>query len=117
MESSENIIENNSVANTEGSFYERPQVHVERIPVGEGVTIGIERVVNPAVGIGGAYGSWGDSIDNEGLPVLLEKVMGEPLASDEKFNLAELGFLHRHFSPSLSKPSIQGNSFLAQWSV
>ena len=103
MESSENIIENNSVANTEASFYERPQVHVERIPVGEGVTIGFERVVNPAVGIGGAYGTWGDSIDNEGLPDLLEKVMGVPLASDEKFNLAELGFLHRQFSPSLSK--------------
>ena len=58
---------------------------------------------NPAVGIGGAYGSWGESYDNEELPRLYEQVTGEALANEEKFNLAELGFLHRQHIPALSE--------------
>ncbi len=88
---------------TDDSFYERPHVHVERIPVTSGTTtIGIERVTNPSVGIGGAYGTWGDHVDNVSLPYMLESVLGEKLENNEQLNLAELGFKHRQFTPILS---------------
>jgi 3-oxoacyl-[acyl-carrier-protein] synthase III len=90
------------IENTEASFYERPQVQIEQIPIGGGVPIGIERVTNSVVGIGGAYGTWGDCYDNDDLPRLFERVLGEPLTNDEKFNLSELGFLHRQHIPSLN---------------
>jgi 3-oxoacyl-[acyl-carrier-protein] synthase III len=91
------------VSNPNASFYERPQVQVDRIPVGDGVPIGIEQVTNPAVGIGGAYGTWGESVDNERLPLMLEQMIGESLTNGEKFNLADLGFLCRQFTPSLNE--------------
>jgi 3-oxoacyl-[acyl-carrier-protein] synthase III len=103
METTEYTSESNLPSNPEASFYERPQVHVERIPIGGGVPIGIERVSNPAVGIGGAYGSWGESYDNEALPHLYEQITGVPLSNEEKFNLAELGFLHRQHIPTLNE--------------
>jgi len=103
METTENTVKNDPAAEKDTAFYERPQVHVERIQVGSGVSIGIERVSNPAIGIGGAYGSWGDCYDNEDIPRLFEQVMGEPLANDERLILAELGFLHRQHSPIMSK--------------
>jgi 3-oxoacyl-[acyl-carrier-protein] synthase III len=78
------------------SFFEQPHVQVERIAIGQGVPLGIERVYNPQVGIGGAYGSWGESYDNEKLPELIEARLGEPLSAGEKLNLSELGFLRRH---------------------
>jgi 3-oxoacyl-[acyl-carrier-protein] synthase III len=102
MNSSENTTEKDHFPNTDPSFYEHSQVHVERIPVGSGIPIGIECVTNPEIGIGGAYGTWGDCYDNEDLPRLFEQVMGESLANDEKFNLSELGFLHRQHIPKLS---------------
>ena len=102
MDTSENTTEKYPVPNPNTSFYERPQVQVNRIPVGQGVPIGIECVTNPAVGIGGAYGTWGESVDNEGLPHMLEQMLGETLANGEKFNLAELGFLYRQFTPNLT---------------
>ena len=102
METTEPTTEEFPAANTTASFYERPNVQVERIPVGEGIPIGIEKVTNPAIGIGGAYGTWGESVDNAGLPNMLEKMLGEALTDGEKFNLAELGFLHRQFTPTLS---------------
>ncbi len=89
--------------NPGSSFYERPTVKVDRIPVGGGVPIGIEVVTNPAVGIGGAYGTWGDSVDNESLPNMLERELGKALENGEKFNLSELGFLCRQFTPPLNK--------------
>jgi 3-oxoacyl-[acyl-carrier-protein] synthase III len=103
METAKNISENNPVTNTTASFYELPQVKVECIPVGEGVQIGIERVTNPLVGIGGAFGTWGEHVDNAGLPHMLETMIGETLENGERFNLAELGFLHRQFTPTLSE--------------
>ena len=103
METADNTTEKDPVSNTEPSFYERPQVHIDRIQVGGGVPIGIERVTNQAVGIGGAYGSWGESYDNEDLPGLLEQATGEQLADGERLNLAELGFLHRQHIPKLSE--------------
>jgi 3-oxoacyl-[acyl-carrier-protein] synthase III len=102
METTQQSTEEFPAANTTASFYERPNVQVERIPVGEGIPIGIEKVTNPAIGIGGAYGTWGESVDNEGLPNMLERMLGEALIDSEKFNLAELGFLHRQFTPTLS---------------
>lgn len=81
------------------SFYERPGVHKEVIQVGEGIPLGIERVSNPTVGIGGVYGTWGKSYDNESLPAFLETRLGHPLPANEKLNLSELGFRNRHHIP------------------
>ena len=86
-------------ASQDPSFFKRPSVRKELIPVGGGIPFGIERVSNPEVGIGGAYGAWGDSYDNLRLPNLIETRLGEPFAEDEKMNLAELGFLSRHHIP------------------
>jgi 3-oxoacyl-[acyl-carrier-protein] synthase III len=103
METAQNALETNSPSNSDPSFYERPQVHIDRIPVGGGVPIGIERITNPAVGIGGAYGTWGESYANDDMPRLLEMTMGEPLANDEKLYLSELGFMHRQHISKLSE--------------
>ena len=85
--------------NTKVSFFERPNVEKGVIEVGEGIPFGIERVTNPAIGIGGVYGTWGDSYDNESLPSFLEQRLGRQLSPNEKLNLAELGFLNRHHLP------------------
>jgi 3-oxoacyl-[acyl-carrier-protein] synthase III len=63
------------------------------------IPFGIERVTNSSVGIGGVYGTWGDSYDNETLPLFLEQRLGRPLSPNEKLNLSELGFLNRHHLP------------------
>jgi 3-oxoacyl-[acyl-carrier-protein] synthase III len=89
--------ENINTQNT--SFYERPGVIRETIPVRTGIPFGMERVSNPSVGIGGVYGTWGDSYDNETLPDFLEKRLGRPLSPTEKLNLSELGFLNRQHLP------------------
>jgi 3-oxoacyl-[acyl-carrier-protein] synthase III len=87
---------------TASSFFDRPQVQVEQIPVGPGVPLGIERVSNPAVGIGGAYGTWGKCYDNATLPNLIEERLGRPLPVEERLHLSELGFVCRHHLPKLS---------------
>jgi 3-oxoacyl-[acyl-carrier-protein] synthase III len=84
------------------SFFARPHVRQEVIPVAGGIPIGIERVINSEVGIGGAYGTWGGSYDNAHLKDLIEQRLGEPLSDDEKMNLAELGFVNRHHIPNLT---------------
>jgi 3-oxoacyl-[acyl-carrier-protein] synthase III len=84
------------------SFFDQPQVEVDTIPVSDGIRIGIERVTNPQIGIGGAYGAWGEPYNNPALQSLLEKRLGEPLPDEEKMNLAELGFHTRHHVPQLS---------------
>lgn len=81
------------------SFYDRPGVEKETLPFGEGIPFGMERVTNPSVGIGGVYGTWGDSYDNDSLPQFLEQRLGHPLPSNEKLNLSELGFLNRQHLP------------------
>jgi 3-oxoacyl-[acyl-carrier-protein] synthase III len=81
------------------SFFERPNVEMGMISIGQGIPFGIERVSNPAVGIGGVYGTWGDSYDNETLPLFLEQRLGRPLSPNERLNLADLGFLSRHHLP------------------
>lgn len=81
------------------SFYDRPGVEKEILPIGEGIPFGMERVSNPSVGIGGVYGTWGYSYDNENLPSFLEQRLGYPLPPNEKLNLSELGFLNRQHLP------------------
>jgi 3-oxoacyl-[acyl-carrier-protein] synthase III len=81
------------------SFYDRPGVEKGMIPIGSGIPFGMERVTNSSVGIGGVYGTWGASYDNESLPAFLEQRLGHPLQANEKLNLSELGFLNRQHTP------------------
>jgi 3-oxoacyl-[acyl-carrier-protein] synthase III len=81
------------------SFYDRPGIEMGMIDVGPGIPFGIEKVSNPLVGIGGVYGTWGESYDNESLPSFIQDRLGHPLQADEKLNLAELGFRNRHHVP------------------
>jgi len=83
-------------------FFARPGVEVETLPIGPGVPLGIERVTNPRVGIGGAYGTWGACYDNVTLPGLVEQQLGYALSDETRMNLAELGFLYRHHIPPLA---------------
>ena len=46
------------------SFFERPNVRNETIQIGKGIPFAFESVTNSALGVGGAYGTWGDSYDN-----------------------------------------------------
>ena len=88
-----------TVENTKVSFFDRPNIEMGVIDIGQDIPFGIEHVSNPAVGIGGVYGTWGDSYDNETLPSFLEQRLGHPLQPNEKLNLSELGFLNRHHIP------------------
>jgi len=81
------------------SFFERPNVETGVVEVGQSIPFGMERVTNSSVGIGGVYGTWGDSYDNETLPSFLEQRLGRPLSANERLNLSDLGFLNRHHLP------------------
>lgn len=85
--------------NIKVSFFDRPNIEKGVINVGAGIPFGFEKVSNPAVGIGGVYGTWGDSYDNETLPSFLEQRLGHPIQDNEKLNLSELGFRSRHHLP------------------
>ena len=87
------------VENKVTSFYDRPGVEMGVIPIGAGVPFGMERVTNLEVGIGGVYGTWGESYNNETLPAFLEQRLGHPVPPTERLNLSELGFLARHHIP------------------
>jgi len=84
------------------SFYEQPHVKVETIPVGDGVLIGSERVFNPKIGIGGAYGTWGPGYDNEALADVLRSNLGEAFSEEDRMDLSQLGFVSRHHAPELT---------------
>lgn len=88
-----------TVEQTKVSFFDRPNIAKGIINVGQGIPFGIECVTNPAVGIGGVYGAWGESYDNESLPAFLEQRLGHPIPATEKLNLSELGFINRHHIP------------------
>lgn len=88
-----------TIEKTSVSFYDRPNIEKAIIDVGQGIPFGMECVSNPAVGIGGVYGTWGDSYDNESLPIFLEQRLGHPLPDKERLNLSELGFINRHHLP------------------
>jgi len=93
-----------TTATTPVSFYDRPGIEKDVISVASGIPFAIERVTNPSVGIGGVYGTWGESYDNDNLPAFLEKRLERPLQPNEKLNLSELGFRNRHHVPlDLSK--------------
>ena len=49
------------------SFFDRPTVLKEEIPVGKGVPVGFEEVYHSEIQIGGVYGTWGEGYDNEAL--------------------------------------------------
>ena len=83
-------------------FYQRPNVQVEVIPVGGGVPFGFERVSHPELGIGGAYGTWGESYDNKMLPDLIERTIGRPMNDEDKLDLSPLGFDYRHHIKTLT---------------
>jgi 3-oxoacyl-[acyl-carrier-protein] synthase III len=84
------------------SFFKRPQVRNDVINIANGIPFGVEQVSNDEVGIGGAYGTWGDSYDNQMLPELVAHRMGGPLSGDDIMNLSELGFVSRHHIKDLS---------------
>src|SRR3990170_4748026 len=83
-------------------FYEQPKVQLYQIPVGGGFPLGIERVSNPRLGLGGAYGSWGVIYDNDSLFSWIEQHLGEPLLPEERMDLVSLAFLYRHHIIKLS---------------
>ena len=85
------------------SFYERPNVERSVIPVGPGVPLGMEGVFNPRLGIGGAYGSWGQSYSNASLPSFLTERNGSSFGANDVLNLSELGFNFRQHVPRLSE--------------
>jgi len=85
------------------SFYDQETVTVDHIPVADGIPIGIVKVTNKDLGIGGAYGSWGESYDNDSLPDFLSKRLGTPLTEAERLDLATLGFHHRQHIGDLSE--------------
>ncbi len=84
------------------SFYDQPGVQITNIDIGSGVQVGIQRVTNTKIGMGGAYGTWGAHYDNQALPDLVEDRTGAPLPPEERLNLSELGFDSRHHVPRLS---------------
>ncbi len=87
---------------TSDSFFDEAGVEKATIPVGNGVPFGVKRVTNEQLGIGGAYGTWGQSYDNQAMDAFLEKRLGGPIPASEKLNLAELGFRSRHHVEALS---------------
>ena len=85
------------------SFFDEAGVEKTTIPVGDGVPFGVKRVTNAQVGIGGAYGTWGESYDNQAMIPFIERQLGQPLPENEKLNLAELGFKSRHHIARLTQ--------------
>ena len=83
------------------SFYERPGVVLDTIAVGPGVPMGVERVSNPSLGMGGAYGTWGNCCDNSALPSTVEHILGHALGG-APLNVGDFGFFYRHHVPELS---------------
>src|SRR4026209_1857492 len=81
------------------SFFDRPGIEKGMINIANGIPFAMERVTNSSVGIGGVYGTWGDSYSNDTLAGFLEERLGHPLLPDQKLNLSELGFRNRHHVP------------------
>ncbi len=85
------------------SFFDEPNVEKGVIAVGKGIPFGLRSVTNSLLRIGGVYGTWGESYDNQALPALVENRLGAPLLDGQRLNLAELGFLSRHHIATLSQ--------------
>lgn len=78
------------------SFYDKPGVKLDEIPVGPGIPFGIKEVINQQVASAGVYGAWGESCANEELAEFVESAVGEPLPPAERMDMAAVGFLSRH---------------------
>jgi 3-oxoacyl-[acyl-carrier-protein] synthase III len=87
------------------SFYNEAGVENTNIPLGpaSSVPFGLISVTNPAVGIGGAYGTWGESCANTQIPSIIEEYLGKRLPETELMELDQLGFVNRHRTPELSQ--------------
>lgn len=83
-------------------FYFQPGVETDVLPIGPGIPIGIARVYHPQIGLGGAYGAWGDVYDNQRLRAYVEHRLGAPLSEEDAMELGSLGFVYRHHLPDLS---------------
>jgi len=84
------------------SFFERANVQKATIEVASGIPFAFESVSSSILGIGGAYGTWGETYDNTRLKELVSVRLGEPLKDEDVMNLSELGFLNRHHIPDLT---------------
>jgi 3-oxoacyl-[acyl-carrier-protein] synthase III len=84
------------------SFFDEDGVENDVIEVGQGVPFGTASVTSAEVGIGGTYGTWGQSFDNASLPAVLEHQVGAALPPDELMELGHLGFISRHRTPELT---------------
>ncbi len=79
------------------SFFEEAGVEKGSIKIDDTqVPYGFMKVSNPQIGIGGVYGTWGDSYDNQSLGKFLEARLGKSVPKEEQLNLSELGFVNRH---------------------
>ena len=86
------------------SFFSEDGVQTEEIRLHQTtVPFGLTSVSNPNVGIGGAYGTWGESCDNQALPSLINRQLGETLPDADLMELGQLGFVNRHRTPALSR--------------
>jgi hypothetical protein len=83
-------------------FFEQTGVIQAEIPVGPGIPLGVQQVSNWQIGIGGAFGAWGECYDNAALPALIERRLGEPLRKADIIDLASLGFVYRHHIAELT---------------
>lgn len=81
------------------------QTSQEILPFGEGVPFYIESIRNPELGVGGAYGAWGEAVDNASLIDFLAE-RGKVIPPEKVVaNLSELGFDSRYLS--LSPPGVR----------
>ncbi len=92
-----------AAGNPQVPFFSQSGVQRMTIPVGEGVPLGLKSVTNPALGIAGTYGTWGESYDNRALPRFVERRLGRPMEAEHVMNLEELGFVNRHHTPDLTE--------------
>jgi 3-oxoacyl-[acyl-carrier-protein] synthase III len=83
------------------SFFERPNVQKEIIEIADGIPFAFEAVNNTPLGVGGVYGTWGESYDNNRIRDLVSQRSGSILEGRDAINLSELGFLSRHHIPDL----------------
>lgn len=83
-------------------FFDQPGVIQDEIPVGPGIPLGVQQVFNPQVGLGGAFGTWGECYDNEALLELVERRLNGPVPPGEVIDPASLGFYYRHHIRTLS---------------
>ena len=92
-----------SQSNSVTSFFNEDGVETHEIHLHETtVPFGLMSVSNSKVGIGGAYGTWGESCDNRALPGLINNQLGETLPDSDLMELDQLGFVNRHRTPALS---------------